>query len=223
MSDNMNHTIQNAVRRAQRVSLLLSIAAPIIHLMPDLRKALLYDRLALANKELWRLLTCHWVHLNADHLFWSGMTFLVLASLCEVIDKTRCYVTTGVSALLIPAAIWVNRPDLQVYTGLSGLDCALYALLIVMFLKREIRSRNPIWACFYGLLLVILIAKITYETITGLTIFVGNNHADMLPVPFAHFVGGVVGCVVGMANRKSGLFEKQYDPEKTVNDLTSLA
>ena len=197
MTDNLNHTIQNAVRRAPRVSLLLSMAALITHAVPDLRMALLYDRLALAKNEVWRLLTCHWVHLNADHLWWSGATFVVLAALCEVIDKTRCYVTVGVSALFIPVAIWIAQPDLQVYAGLSGLDCALYALLMVLLLKRELKSCHRRWACFYTLLLFFLIGKIVYETFSGLTIFVSNSHADMLPVPLSHLVGGLVGCLVG--------------------------
>ena len=43
-----------------------------------------------------------------------------------------------------------------------------------------------------------LIAKITYETVTGMTIFVSNNHAGMVPVPLAHLVGGIVGTGVGL-------------------------
>ena len=70
--------INNAVRRAPRASLLLTFAAVVIHLSFSLRIQLLYDRSALDHHELWRLLTCHWVHLSWDHLLWSAMTFLGL-------------------------------------------------------------------------------------------------------------------------------------------------
>ena len=89
-------------------------------------------------------------------------------------------------------------PDLKVYGGLSGLDCALYALLMVLLIKREIKSRSYLWVFSFSLLLMGLIAKITYETVTGLTIFVSNNHSGMVPVPLAHLVGGVVGAAVGL-------------------------
>jgi hypothetical protein len=88
------------------VTLLLTLAAGLIHLFYGLRIQLLYDRSALIHHELWRLLTCHWVHLSWDHLFWSAMTFLGLGSLCELMDKKKYYATIGVSALLVPVAIW---------------------------------------------------------------------------------------------------------------------
>jgi rhomboid family GlyGly-CTERM serine protease len=193
------------VRRAPRASLLLTLAAGLIHLFYDLRIQLLYDRSALSHHELWRLLSCHWVHLSWDHFFWSAMTFLGLGSLCELMDKKKYYTTVGVSALLIPIAIWWGMPDLMIYGGLSGLDCALYALLMVLLIKREIRSGSRIWVAFFSLLLVGLIAKITYETVTGLTIFVSNNHTGMVPVPLAHLVGGVVGTGIGLVRIRGSI------------------
>jgi rhomboid family GlyGly-CTERM serine protease len=180
------------------VSLLLTFAAVVIHLSFSLRLHLIYDRTALDHHELWRLLTCHWVHLSWDHLFWSAMTFLGLGFLCELMDKIKYYAVVAVSALLIPAAIWWGMPELKAYGGLSGLDCALYALLMVLMIKREIQSRSWIWVSFFVLLQVGLIAKISYEAVTGLTIFVSNSHADMVPVPLAHLVGGMVGTAIGL-------------------------
>ncbi len=121
-----------------------------------------------------------------------------LGSLCELIDKKKFYATVGVSALLIPIAIWWGMPDLSIYGGLSGLDCALWALLMVLLIKRESQSGSRIWVAFFSLLLVGLIAKITYESITGMTLFVSNNHTGMVPVPLAHLVGGIVGTGIGL-------------------------
>jgi len=198
MNSNRIQIVGKAVRRIPRVSLLLTVAAAIIHLSYSLRILLLYDRSALAHHEPWRLITCHWVHLSTDHLFWSAATFWVLGSLCEIMDPKRYYATVGISALSIPIAIWQGMPDLIIYGGLSGLDCALYSLLMVLFIKREIRSRSWIWAALFSLLLAGLVAKIIYETATGLTIFVGNTHADMVPVPLAHLVGGIIGFAAGI-------------------------
>jgi len=204
-----------AVRRAPRASLLLTLASGIIHLFYGLRIQLLYDRSALVHHELWRMLTCHWVHLSGDHLFWSAMTFLGLGSLSEVMDKKKYYATVAVSVVLIPAAIWWRMPDLIIYGGLSGLDCALYALLMVILIKREIRSRSRVWVAFFSLMLVGLIAKITYETVTGLTIFVSNAHSGMVPVPLAHLVGGAVGTAIGfLKDTTSAVRSNQQMPNR---------
>jgi hypothetical protein len=99
---------------------------------------------------------------------------------------------------LIPAAIWVGMPHLQVYGGLSGLDCALYSLLVVLVIRLEKQSRNRIWNLFYAVMLILLPAKIIYEMTSGLTIFVNNVHTEMVPVPLSHLVGGIVGFLVGV-------------------------
>lgn len=200
--------------RAPRASLLLTLAAVVVHLSFSLRLGLLYDRAALSHYELWRLVTCHWVHLSWDHLFWSAMTFLGLGFLCELMDRRRFYATVVVSALLIPAAIWLGMPHLFIYGGLSGIDCSLYALLMVMLIKREIHSGSRPWVVCFSLLLLGLAAKISYETITGLTLFVSNAHSGMVPVPLAHLVGGIVGIVTGLmkvAAAGSNAFSKVPD------------
>jgi len=113
-------------------------------------------------------------------------------------DRKRFYATVAVSALLIPAVIWLGMPQLAVYGGLSGLDCALYALLMILMIKREIQSRSWTWVVLFALLQGGLIAKITYEIVTGLTIFVSNTQADMIPVPLAHLAGGLAGTAIGL-------------------------
>ncbi len=204
MSNKPFQIIGKAVRRIPWVSLLLTVAAGIIHFSYSLRMQLLYDRSALAHRELWRLITCHWVHLSTDHLFWSTTTFLVLGSLCEIINPKRFYAVVGISTIAIPMVIWWGMPGLMIYGGLSGLDCALYSLLMILFIKREIRSRSWIWVVVFSLLLGGLVAKIIYETTTGLTIFVANTNNNMVPVPLAHLVGGSVGFFVGTLKIKSG-------------------
>ena len=189
----------NIMKRVPYVSLVLSAVALLIHFYYPLRPHLLYARTALADGDIWRLASCHWVHLNTDHLFWSAVTFFVLGSFCEIMDRGKYVITIGFSVILIPMAICLVMPHLEVYGGLSGLDCALYALLIVLIIQREWRTQNWIWIVFYIIMLVLLPAKIIYEMTSGLTIFVNNIHINMVSVPLAHLVGGLVGIAVGMA------------------------
>ena len=141
---------------------------------------------------------------EVQQTFYNANTFLVLGSLCEIMDAKKYYAAVGISAIFIPVGLRWGMPDLMIYGGLSGLDCALYSLLMVLFIKREIRSRSWIWVALFSILLGGLVAKIIYETATGLTIFVGNTHTNMIPLPLAHPVGGCVGFAVGILGVKSG-------------------
>ena len=185
--------IRKSAQRGPWVTLVLTAAALAIHYFHPLRPQLLYTRTALNEGDFLRIVSCHWVHLNTDHLLWSAMTFLVLGSLCEMMDRKKYMVSIVISAILIPIVIWLAMPNLKNYGGLSGLDCSLYALLGVMFIKREWRTRNWTWIIIYTILLGLLLAKIIYETASGLTIFVDNTHTNMIPVPLSHLVGGLVG------------------------------
>lgn len=203
--------ILKIVRRLPYASLFLTLLAVLIHLCHGLRMDLLYERNALAGMEIWRLVSCHWVHLNGDHLFWSTATFLFLGSICEVLDKQKTYATLGIAVALIPICLWWGQPDLMVYGGLSGLDCALYALFFALLLKREWASGNRGWSAFYMLGLIALLAKVTYEGVTGHTVFVANTHSGMVPVPLSHLVGGVVGIVVGFDERVARALGKRFN------------
>ncbi len=196
----MTSRIKNISKQIPWVSLSLTAVAFLIHLFHPLRPLLLYTRADMIEGEFWRLLGCHWVHLNTDHLLWSSLTFLLLGSLCEYMDRKRYALAMGLSVILIPAAIWFGMPHLMVYAGLSGLDCALYSLGVVLFIRREKQARRHIWIILYMLMLVLLPAKIIYEMSSGLTIFVNNAHTDMVPVPLSHLVGGIVGILAGIVD-----------------------
>ena len=198
----MKTTVQNIARRLPLLTIFLTAASLAVHIFHPIRPHLLYTRADLLNGEFWRLVACHWVHLNTDHLLWSAMTYLLLGSFCEIMDRKRYAGTIGFSAIFIPSGIWFGAPQLQVYGGLSGLDCALYALLITLFIRREGESPNRFFIILYVLMLALLPAKIIYEMSSGLTIFVSNNHSNMVPVPLSHLIGGMVGFLVGACDRR---------------------
>ncbi len=195
---------QNIVRRIPYASLCFTLMAILVHLFYKWRLDLLYERNAISGLELWRLATCHWVHLNSDHLFWSTATFLFLGSICEILDRKKTLITLGIAVVLIPLGLWWGHSALMVYCGLSGLDCALYALLFSVLFRREWTSPDRGWMLFYLFGLVALLVKVSYESITGQTLFVANTHPGMVPVPLSHLVGGLVGIMVGLSGNKGG-------------------
>ena len=154
MFSHQTRTPYTAAGRIPYVSLLMGVAALIIHVCHPVRPHLIYMREAVDGYEWWRILTCHLVHLNADHLLWSGVTFLILGSLCELIDRKVYSGVLLLSAVFIPLGIRIGMPALDVYGGLSGLDCAIYGLLAVWFVKRELREENRVWAMICMILFI---------------------------------------------------------------------
>ena len=192
-------TLTVPARRIPCASLLLAAAAVLIAWMPSASLVLEYDRAAIATGQIWRLVSCHWTHVSADHLIWDVTTFIVLGAICERSSSWRFCVCVLGSAVLIPLAIWAVAPELSAYRGLSGIDCALFGLLAATQLKDAISARSWLGATAVCSMMLALIAKTVYETTTGATVFMDSHAASMLPVPLAHGVGVAVGLIIGFA------------------------
>ena len=104
----------------------LPLVASVVHAaVPEL---LGYDRIEIADGGAWRLLTAHYVHLNAAH---AAMNLVALAlTLALLGDAARAGVWLGVYALLslaISAALWRADPGVVRYVGASGVVHGLIA------------------------------------------------------------------------------------------------
>jgi membrane associated rhomboid family serine protease len=88
----------SAAGRLPGASLLLSILAVLLYYFPGAGELLEYSRPALAQGEIWRLVSCHWTHWSGEHLLWDVVAFGVLAALCEKQFGRRLLVTSLASA-----------------------------------------------------------------------------------------------------------------------------
>ena len=160
-----------------------------------------YDRQAIADGQLWRVVTGHAVHFGFEHFLWDAAVFLVLALLCWKLGPRRCLVSLAAATLAIPAVLWALQPGLETYRGLSGLDSALYvtgALALGQRLWTEGR-RSLGMAAFASV--AALAAKVAYELATGQTLFVDAARLGFAPVPLAHVTGGLVGMLAASQSR----------------------
>ncbi len=185
--------IRTAARRTACVSLLLGVMAVVIYLVPNIAQHLQYDTTAIASGELWRVVTCHITHWSLDHLVWDVGALLVLGALSEVPYRRAFAWCVTVSTLLIPLAVWMLMPELNAYRGLSGIDSALFVLLAVMMLGESLTARQYGWTALCTTVLLAFAGKVGYEYIAETTLFVNSAEADMIPIPLAHVVGGLVG------------------------------
>jgi rhomboid family GlyGly-CTERM serine protease len=186
-------------RRTPCASLVFSLAAAIVFLLPSLAEHLQYDRAALAAGESWRLLTGHWVHYSLDHFTWDVLAFLALGAACERTGRGRLVGCVLASPLAISAAVWFWLPGLDIYRGLSGVDSALFGLLFANLWFEDGRSRQRDLRWIAAALFVGFVLKVSFEVVTGGTVFVKDMAAGSIAVPLAHIVGAGVGLLAGLS------------------------
>lgn len=189
---------QAVARRIPCVSLLLVAVSLVTYFVTPLATLLQFDRTAIAAGEVWRVVTCHLTHWSLDHLVWDAGAVLVLGLLCEVPYRRAFAWCLAGSAVLVPLAVGTLIPEMNTYRGLSGIDSALFTLLAVTMLGESLTARRYTWAALSGAVLLAFAAKIGFEYTTGATLFVDSAATNMVPVPLAHVVGGIVGGVCGL-------------------------
>ncbi len=92
--------------------------------------ALQFDRTALADGQLWRLVTCHLVHYSAGH-FWIDLLPWVAIGLIYERRLGRLWpIATAAAMAAIGVGVWVGLPWMEYYRGWSGLDNTAMALAI---------------------------------------------------------------------------------------------
>ncbi len=170
-----------------RLTLLLAVAAVGAWLAPGVVPILQYDRAAVAHGEIYRLLTGHLTHWTPDHLLWDAVVFLLAGAACERGGRRRYAGLLAASAAGVSAAVWVGLPAMQLYRGLSGIDTALVAFVVIT------RLRVPWAAAGIGL----IGAKVLCEAASGGALFV--DAAAFTPVPLAHAAGLAAGVAFGAA------------------------
>ncbi len=176
-----------AARRIPCASLLFGALAVVVYSFPALAEALQYDRTAVLGGELWRIATCHWTHWSLDHLLWDLAVFVGLGAACEQMNRSRYLACLAVATILIPLAVVIFLPDIETYRGLSGLDSALFSLLVIPNLDKR-------WSLGVAFLAAFLL-KTAYEAATGATVFV-SSPTDIASVPLAHAVGALMGMLL---------------------------
>jgi len=151
------------------------------------RQALSFDRIALADGEWWRLLTAHFVHLDAEHAFLNGLgVVLMWALFARDFSAWRWAAIYCGSALTVSLGLWYGNPELKWYVGSSG---ALHGVMTAGTIAHLRRRDLDGW-----ILAVFIIAKLAYEQFAGALPFAGTSNT----IVDAHLYGAIGGVVLGL-------------------------
>jgi rhomboid family GlyGly-CTERM serine protease len=188
------------MKRLPWCTLAFSALAVVVHCVPALTLGWQFDRAAVAHGQVWRFFTAHLTHFGTDHLRWDLLAFVILGAMAERISRSAFLVTLALSAGFITLGVWIAQPQFATYRGLSGIDCALFGLVVTNLLAVGWRERHGFSLAVGGLTLAGFAAKCVFELATGDTVFV-ETAGTFAPVPLAHLIGLVVGS--GMITRAS--------------------
>lgn len=198
----------SSVRSVPWASALLTLLALLVALVPGAAVALQLDGPRLAEGELWRLLTGHFVHWSFEHLLWDLMIFGVVASVWERVgrgaERKRMVGCVLGSAIVISVALLLTPGQPWPYRGLSGVDSALFVASTIVLLRRARERSEPRVALVMVLLLAGFTLKVGFEAVSGATLFVDTAASGFVPVPLAHVVGGLCGIVAGLSRGAQG-------------------
>ncbi len=178
-------------RRIPCASVFFSLIAVLFYLIPGSLKLFEYNKLAIGNGQIWRLITCHFTHFTTSHFFWDLITFFCLALFCELQGFRRFISTTIISAILISVSLWFLDPTLMYYRGLSGLCSALYILFALIYLSNA--KENLGGQTIAYMFILFFIVKTLYEISITSTVFVSTLGAGVVPIPLSHLVGALAG------------------------------
>jgi rhomboid family GlyGly-CTERM serine protease len=146
------------------------------------RALLSYDRGGLARGEWWRLLSAHFVHLDAEHAFLNGLgVILMWALFARDYSAWRWAAIYLCASLAISAGLWWLNPQLEWYVGASG---ALHGVMTAGTLAHLRRRDLDGW-----ILAAFIVAKLSYEQFAGSMPFAGASNT----VVDAHLYGAIGG------------------------------
>ncbi|WP_068545472.1 rhombosortase [Thalassotalea crassostreae] len=178
-------------RKSLSLPVSVLVLSVLIYLLPDnLSSYLIYDRDLLAQGELWRLLSSHFVHTNFNHLLLNlaGLTML-WALHGDHYDNKNYGLAFIISMIVCSAGIYFFDTDMQRYVGLSGVLHGIFIWGAFLDIRRGWKS---------GYLLVIgVIAKVAYEQVFGASAEVESIINASVAID-AHLWGTVGGLVASI-------------------------
>jgi rhomboid family GlyGly-CTERM serine protease len=173
-------------------SLNIAVALLLLPLLggTGLREAWRYERTAVGAGQWWRLITCHFVHLDVTHAVLNAVGLALLWALFAREYRFRQWLLTmAVSAVSIAIGFWFFSTRLQWYVGASALLHGVFACGCAALIRKRERIGFIAGALF--------VAKLVFEQLHGPLPF---ERADQV-VTISHLYGAMGGALAGLLLR----------------------
>jgi len=166
------------------LTLAIGAFALIIFLFPKLGNLLIYDRAAIIHGEIWRLLSGNLVHFSLAHLLYNLFAWLIAGAIIEFHGYRFFLLLCLSSSLLIGTTLFILKPELYFYAGLSGMVSA-----VVTYLCLQGLGEKGVWRWLCAATLAGMIAKSVIEMGSGSSFMLLVSKENFVPVPLSHLAG----------------------------------
>jgi rhomboid family GlyGly-CTERM serine protease len=163
-------------------TLSITSAAAVVFSIPALEAILVYNREAIANGEVWRVVTGNAVHLSLTHFLRDLVAFAIAGVVLEATLRGHLAPLCLAAALVIGTVLYVARPEVLVYGGLSGVITGMFVYLSLFGL-----SLNPAYRWLYIGILAAVVAKIACEI--AIVDTYSTTSQGFVPLPEVHGLG----------------------------------
>ena len=205
-------------KKQNRLLIFISPMFPVIvsitlFYLPSLADALQFDREKIFSYKIYLFFTCHFTHWNFRHMLIDTFIFLALSYLCIFFSfKNKYTVMQYFTHLLIPSiliaiAVLVFNPEIKFYRGLSGIDWALYFVLMVQLYF----AAHWLWKTGAIMMFFLFLFMMIHQFMSKHSIFVPDMGEGIVTLPSAHIAGAVSGiasmlfCHFFMKHKKTGI------------------
>ena len=185
---------------------LILIGAITVSTTPIIAFTLIYDRAAIIGGGFWRVLTAHLVHFNGIHLLYNLLAFGVAGCIIECKGYKYFMLLCFLTTCLISVALFIFKPDIVYYGGLSGLACGAMYYCALSGLGKDNQ-----WRAIYILVIVFIPVKILAELYENSSLLPYWGQHTFVTVPLSHIVGTAVAIIVYFFSRSN---------DKQQNDLS---
>lgn len=150
---------------------------------------LAFDRAAIESGQVWRIFTCHLVHLNNWHLL-LNLSGLVLCGyfFTDLLDRARLWSWLVFCGLVAGLALYLLDANLQYYVGLSGI---LHGLLVFCLL---LGWRGNPW--LHSIVLAVIAGRMVAEHLPGYDVDYLRHWIDGRVYVNAHLYGAISGVLL---------------------------
>jgi len=187
--------------RIPLATLLVCGAAGAVFALPLLQALLIYDRAAIDEGEIWRLITGNLVHFSPSHFLYDVVALFVAGALMEIRGYRHFAILCLVSAAMIGATVYVGSPELSVFGGLSGIVMAAFTYACLEGLEETGAWRRLCWVA-----LIFLVIKMSIEMALGSSFesLAEGESPSFVAVPSTHVAGAVTALILFASTRLAG-------------------
>ena len=171
-------------RRTSFLTLFLVALAGIVYAFPACAQWLVYDRERILCGEIWRVLTCPWVHFSLPHLAYDLVAFSIGAYWVENRNRSHFVTILFLTSLITSLAELLFQPHMLHFGGVSGLATGYLFYMALVYCHESGIIRWGGWIAVLG-----LTAKVLGETIVGGSLLPYPGETPFVAEPLAHLVG----------------------------------